>query len=122
LPTVLGDSLQLQQVVLNLLQNGLQALPDAKGELRLETGRSASGVYLSVRDSGAGIAAEHLPHIFEPHFTTKAPGEGTGLGLSIAYRIVQDHGGTFDVQSEKGAGTTFTLNFPSSTNPERRPS
>ncbi len=65
-----------------------------------------------MRDTGCGIPAEHLPRIFEPHFTTKPPGEGTGLGLAIAYRIVEDHGGHFDVDSQVGQGSHFTVMLP----------
>jgi len=113
LPEVHGDPAQLGQVVLNLLQNGLQALPQREGMLRVETGTNPDGqVFLRVADTGSGIAAEHLPKIFEPSFTTKPPGEGTGLGLAIAYRIVQDHHGHFTVQTEVGRGSTFTVNLP----------
>lgn len=114
LPQVHGDPAQLGQVVLNLLQNGLHALPRAEGTLTVETGLAADGrhCYFRVGDTGSGISPDHLPHIFEPSFTTKPPGEGTGLGLSIAYRIVEDHGGTFDVQTQVGQGSTFTVTFP----------
>jgi two-component system NtrC family sensor kinase len=114
LPQVHGDPAQLGQVVLNLLQNGLHALPRAEGTLTVETGLSPDGhhCYFKVQDTGCGIAPEHLAHIFEPSFTTKPPGEGTGLGLSIAYRIVEDHGGAFDVQTEVGKGSTFTVTLP----------
>ncbi len=112
LPQVYGDPGQLGQVVLNLLQNGLYALPEKEGTLRVESGSDAERCWFRVIDSGTGISAEHLPHIFEPHFTTKPPGEGTGLGLAIAYRIVEDHGGAFDVESQPGKGSTFTVYLP----------
>jgi two-component system, NtrC family, sensor kinase len=126
LPPIVGDGNQLGQVVLNLLQNSLQALPKANGQLTVSTGQEGERCFLRVVDTGSGIAPEHLPRIFEPHFTTKAPGEGTGLGLSICYRIVQDHHGSFDVQSTVGKGTTFTLYLPVQSSPvsptERNPS
>jgi two-component system, NtrC family, sensor kinase len=112
LPLVLGDAAQLGQVVLNLLQNSLQALPDRDGTITVETGQADGRCYLKVTDTGSGIAPEHLPHVFEPSFTTKPPGEGTGLGLAIAYRIVEDHGGNFRVESASGSGATFTVLLP----------
>jgi two-component system NtrC family sensor kinase len=107
-----GDGIQLGQVVLNLLQNGLHALPDGEGTLRVETGEQGQSCFFRVSDSGSGIAPAHLPHIFEPSFTTKSPGQGTGLGLAIAYRIVEDHAGHFEVQSTLGQGSTFTVFIP----------
>jgi two-component system NtrC family sensor kinase len=112
LPPVYGDPAQLGQVVLNLLQNGLQALPNGEGKLLVETDKRDGHCSFTVTDSGCGIPEEHLPRIFEPHFTTKPPGEGTGLGLSIAYRIVEDHGGHFVVESAPGEGSTFTVMIP----------
>jgi len=112
LPSVYGDPGQLGQVVLNLLHNGLQALPAGEGTLRVTTGRRDGHCYFEVTDTGCGIAADHLPRIFEPHFTTKPPGEGTGLGLSIAYRIVEDHGGHFVVDSKVNEGSAFTVMIP----------
>jgi two-component system NtrC family sensor kinase len=112
LPQLYGDSVQLGQVVLNLLQNALQALPGQRGALTVETARTDGRLAIVVRDTGTGIRPEHLPHIFEPSFTTKPPGEGTGLGLAIAYRIIEDHGGNFTVASEPGAGSTFTVHLP----------
>jgi two-component system, NtrC family, sensor kinase len=112
LAEVHGDPGQLGQVVLNLLQNGLQALPGSVGALSVETGEKDAHVYVRVTDTGSGIPPEVLPHIFEPHFTTKPPGEGTGLGLAIAYRIIEDHGGKFIVDTQVGKGSTFTVLIP----------
>jgi two-component system NtrC family sensor kinase len=112
LPDVLGNSIQLGQVALNLLQNALHALGSAEGTLRLETGHTAQGCYFAVSDTGSGIRPEHLKHVFEPWFTTKPPGEGTGLGLAIAQRIVTDHGGSIEVHSELGKGSRFTVTLP----------
>jgi signal transduction histidine kinase len=113
LPVVSGDAGALQQVLLNLLTNSRDAM-EGGGEIRIETGPSPGRpgwLRLVVADTGSGIAPEHFPKIFDPFFTTKA--DGTGLGLSVSYGIIQDHGGTVDVQSEPGKGTTFILTFPS---------
>jgi len=111
-PNVFGDPSALGQVVLNLLHNGLQALPNNEGTLFVKTGARDGFCYFTVRDTGCGIPAENLARIFEPHFTTKPPGEGTGLGLSIAYRIVEDHGGHFSVDSKVNEGSAFTVLIP----------
>ncbi len=112
LPEVFGDPAQVAQVVLNLLQNGMHALPKTEGTITVTTGARDGHVYFSVSDTGTGIPADVLPRIFEPHFTTKPPGEGTGLGLAIGYRIIQDHGGHFEVKTEVGQGSTFTVVLP----------
>ncbi len=113
LPMISGYPAKLNQVVLNLLTNAIDASSDG-GKISIETTLSADGdsVLLSVCDDGAGIAPDVRPRIFDPFFTTKKQGEGTGLGLSISYGIVQDHGGTIDVQSEIGKGSTFTVRLP----------
>jgi len=77
--------------------------------LPLKAGRYAC---VSIRDQGAGICAEDLPHLFDPFFTTKEVGQGTGLGLSIAYGIVRDHGGWIEVHSQPGAGACFAVYIP----------
>ncbi|MCL2012859.1 MAG: ATP-binding protein [Cystobacterineae bacterium] len=112
LPKVYGDFGQIGQVVLSLLQNGLHSLKDNVGVLDVKVGLKEDQCFFSISDNGEGISEKHLPHIFEPHFTTKPVGKGTGLGLSIAYRIVNDHGGKFEVKSEVGIGTTFWVFFP----------
>jgi two-component system, NtrC family, sensor kinase len=121
LPQVMADSVKLGQVVLNLMQNALYALPDKAGTIRVETCRVGDDCLVRVTDTGTGIAPEHVAHLFEPTFTTKPPGEGTGLGLAIAYRIVEDHGGRFDVSSELGKGSTFTVRLPIAKSPTRNP-
>ena len=104
------DPQQFKQVVWNLCLNAVEAMPDG-GELRVGAA-AASGQMLevSVSDTGAGIAADNLPHVFEPFFSTKP--EGTGLGLALVHRIVQEHGGEIDVRSTPGLGTTFTIVLP----------
>ena len=112
LPDVDGDENQLQQVILNLILNACEAMPDG-GMLSIETSASEGQVVVKVTDTGCGIDAEHLDEIFEPFFTTKPVGQGTGLGLSVSYGIVQQNGGNIDIESEVGKGTTFTMTFPS---------
>ena len=119
---VSADEHQLQQAVVNLLVNAMQAVPDG-GRIVVATGTRRAAppgggapevdfVWVAVHDDGPGIAPEHLARLFEPFFTTKAPGEGTGLGLSVAHGIVRDHGGWIDVESAPGRGSTFTIWLP----------
>jgi signal transduction histidine kinase len=87
------------------------------GTLTLRTWSDGAYARVEVRDTGQGIASDHVSRIYDPFFTTKAPKKGTGLGLSVTYGIVQEHGGTIEVQSEPGAGTLFHLEFPLSRKP-----
>ena len=112
LPPLLGNANALQQVLLNLLTNAREAMTGG-GEIRIETGpdpERPGRLRLVVADTGPGIPAADLAHIFEPFYTTKP--SGTGLGLAVSYGIVQDHLGTIDVQSTPGQGATFILSFP----------
>jgi signal transduction histidine kinase len=102
---------QVNQVLMNLLVNAAQAISE-HGEIWVRTWADAENVYVDIRDTGAGIAEEHLSKIFDPFFTTKPLGQGTGLGLSIVYGIVERHGGVVHVDSRVGEGTTFHLSFP----------
>ena len=115
LPSVLADRDQITQVLLNLIGNAVDAMPDG-GALVVETAllRDDDGLaaVISVVDSGAGIPAEQLERIFEPFFTTKAEGRGTGLGLSVSQGIARRHGGALDVDSKPGQGTTMRLRLP----------
>lgn len=108
------DPLHLDQLVMNLVINARDAMPDG-GEVTISASAAAeSWLRLSVRDSGQGIAPEHLERIFEPFFTTKAADRGTGLGLSVVRQIVQGVGGSVAVSSELGKGTTFIARLPRS--------
>lgn len=111
LPKVNGDQNQLQQVLLNLALNACEAMPGG-GTLAIRTKVREGEVVVEVADSGSGIPKEHLDMIFDPFFTTKPVGKGTGLGLSVSYGIVQQHGGTIEVASEEGKGSTFTVALP----------
>lgn len=104
------DRAQMSQVLTNLVVNAVQASEEG-GSVELLTGISGEP-FVSVKDSGEGIAADLLPKLFEPFFTTKKSGEGTGLGLSVANAIVKDHEGTIDVQSAPGRGSLFTVRLP----------
>ncbi len=123
IPLISIDSSQMQQVLMNLVMNGIQAMPNGgplKVELRLERARPPSQtngkkkeyIAIDVRDEGGGISQENMNHIFEPFFTTKETGKGTGLGLSIVYGIVEEHDGWIDVESEPGQGACFTVFLP----------
>lgn len=102
---------QLNQVFMNLLVNGAQAIPD-RGEITIETLATNQDVLVKISDTGVGIAPENIAKLFNPFFTTKAVGKGTGLGLSISYGIVKKHGGNIEVESVSGKGTTFTVRLP----------
>jgi PAS domain S-box-containing protein len=109
---LLADRGQLEQVLINLAVNARDAMSPSGGRLALVVALNGTDVRLQVRDTGAGIAPDVLPHIFEPFFTTKDAGAGTGLGLATVYGIVTQSGGTIDVQSTEGMGTTFLIRFP----------
>jgi two-component system NtrC family sensor kinase len=111
LPSVSGDSGQLQQVIIALATNAVDAMPNG-GQLTITTKPNGKTVLIEVSDTGLGIASENLPKIFEPFFTTKEVGKGTGLGLAVCYGILTEHGGSLDVQSTVGVGTTFTISLP----------
>lgn len=110
-PVVNGDEGQLQQAVIALSTNALDAMPDG-GRLTLRAGAHEGQVTVEVVDTGAGIPPENLAKIFDPFFTTKELGQGTGLGLAVCYGIVSEHGGRLDVRSTIGSGTTFTIYLP----------
>ena len=108
---VSGDPGQLQQAIIALATNALDAMV-INGLLTIVAKNSANKVVVEVIDNGVGIEAENLTKIFEPFFTTKEIGKGTGLGLAVCYGILTEHGGTLDVQSTQGVGTTFTITLP----------
>jgi two-component system NtrC family sensor kinase len=111
LPRVHGDANQLEQVLVNLSLNACEAMPGG-GTLSISTSGRDAEVSVSIADTGGGIKNEHLEKIYDPFFTTKPAGKGTGLGLSVSYGIVRQHGGTMEVESKEGKGTTFTIVLP----------
>jgi two-component system NtrC family sensor kinase len=111
LPQVFADKNQIQQVLLNLMLNACEAMPNG-GTLLVSSRVVHDRVVVKVTDTGVGIEKRHLDMIFEPFFTTKPVGKGTGLGLSVSYGILQQQGGTLEVESEVGKGSTFTVTLP----------
>ena len=113
LPKVRIDKGRLQQALVNLLLNSIQAMPDG-GELTLtvEPDPESDDIRMDIRDTGTGIPREQLDSIFDPFFTTKKEGEGTGLGLSVTYNIIQRHNGRITVESTVGRGTCFSIFLP----------
>ncbi|WP_419779531.1 sensor histidine kinase [Maridesulfovibrio sp.] len=101
----------LRQVFLNLFKNAIQAVGQ-KGEIVISSRREGEGIIVTVADNGSGIAEENLPHIFTPFFTTKSSEEGTGIGLAVSLRIINQLGGTIDVESSPGKGTVFSVAIP----------
>jgi two-component system NtrC family sensor kinase len=115
LPPVLGNAARLGQVFLNLLINAAQAIPSGnpdQNQIRVAARAHPDRITVEVSDTGKGIPKEALERVFEPFFTTKPEGEGTGLGLSISHGIITALGGTIDVESEVGKGTTFRITLP----------
>jgi signal transduction histidine kinase len=122
-PKIYADAGSLRQLLMNLLLNAIYFTPEG-GSIFIKTEpdetsqeRGLTGcprrIRLSVSDTGAGIPGDLIDKIFDPFFTTKPVGEGTGLGLTICHRIIEEHGGTIDVESEPGNGATFIITLPS---------
>jgi two-component system NtrC family sensor kinase len=121
LPLVRVSLSELQQVILNLINNALDAMDKKGGQLMLATREEGGFVVVEVADTGVGIPAANLNRIFDPFFTTKAVGKGTGLGLSICYGIVENMGGRIEVQSTVGVGTQFSVYIPSAAREPSQP-
>jgi len=122
LPTIHGDFQQLNQVLLNIVLNALDAMPGG-GELNIRISAARGGDFVSIEftDTGTGIPDHLLGNIFDPFFTTKPGAKGTGLGLSVSLGIIQQHGGDIHVRSEMGKGTTFTVLLPTAKIPAHMP-
>ena len=116
LPKVFLDPIRIEQVLLNLFNNAIEAMPGG-GVLTVSTTletdqKDEDWVVIRVRDTGTGIEEEHLTQLFDPFFTTKEVGEGTGLGLSVSYGLIQEHRGRIEVSSQRGKGTEFQIYLP----------
>lgn len=109
IPVAMLDSNQIERVLINLIQNGVQAM-GGDGLLTIRTWSQGDAIKIAISDTGQGIPPDLIQHIFEPFFTTKP--HGTGLGLAIVKRIIEDHGGVIEVQSQVGYGTTFLISLP----------
>jgi two-component system NtrC family sensor kinase len=131
LPKICADPGSLRQLFMNIIINSLYFTP-AGGSIVIVTESDNSGgsrkygarnerIKVSVSDTGEGIAPGVLDKVFNPFFTTKPVGEGTGLGLALGHKIVEEHGGSIDVESAEGKGTTFTIRFPASARDKESP-
>jgi signal transduction histidine kinase len=110
---VLGNSIQLEQVFINLLTNARDALAESRGKtIRIATSADADWIRIRFSDTGPGIPKELEQRIFDPFFTTKEVGTGTGLGLSITYSIVKEHRGNIEVEPHRGRGANFLIELP----------
>ena len=115
LPKVVGDPIRLEQVFLNLISNARNAIETAgkeKKRIEIKTYATNSSVVIGVKDNGGGIPEHIQEKIFQPFFTTKAPGEGTGLGLSVSSKIIEEHQGRMELDSTVGEGTSFRMILP----------
>jgi signal transduction histidine kinase len=113
LPVIKGNPAELEQVILNLILNALDAVDGKRGEIRVRTYFKETGpLFLEVKDNGRGIDPDNLKKLFEPFFTTKPVGQGIGIGLSTCYHILQAYGGEIAVDSAPGQGAVFTVQLP----------
>jgi signal transduction histidine kinase len=120
LPPILGVAPRLLEVFLNISLNAFDAMP-VGGRLTVRARPARSGVEVEFEDAGAGMTDEVRARIFEPFFTTKPVGQGTGLGLAVSHRVVEDHGGTLEVESAPGRGTRFAVWLPGGAGTEAAP-
>ncbi|MGD8628095.1 MAG: ATP-binding protein [bacterium] len=113
LPTFIGNSQKIEQVLINLLVNAGQAMPDdGRGLIKVRTGEEKGNIVVEIEDNGKGMTEKTRKMIFDPFFTTKRAKGGTGLGLAIAFKIINEHNGSISVASELNVGTTFTIRIP----------
>jgi polar amino acid transport system substrate-binding protein len=113
LPILTGNAQKIEQVIVNLLINAGQAMPEGRrGRIVASTRVEGGSVVIEVRDNGKGMSEQTMKRIYEPFFTTRRAGGGTGLGLAIAYRIIEEHGGSIAVTSKLDVGTTFKISLP----------
>jgi signal transduction histidine kinase len=110
LPTIMVDPDKIKQVLINVILNAIEAMPEG-GDLLINTNRVDDYIEIKIKDSGLGIPQEYLSKIFDPFFTTKGV-KGTGLGLSVSYGIIQQHSGSIEINSEVGKGTVVSIRLP----------
>ncbi len=111
-PTFFADKKQIQEILFNIIRNAAQAIDKKHGRIVLSGFSENGSAVIRIADNGSGIPQDKINQIFNPFYTTKAPGKGTGLGLFIVKQVVERNKGTILVESEEGVGTTFTLRFP----------
>jgi two-component system NtrC family sensor kinase len=111
---------QLHQVFMNIILNAAQAI-EGEGKIRIKTWEAGNAVHITISDTGRGISPDVLPRIFDLGFTTKKADAGAGLGLPISRKVIQNHNGRIDVESEVGKGSTFTIVLPVLQDPEKKP-
>jgi len=109
---ILGHGVQLKRAIQNIIGNAIDALPNSEGHVYITCTDENNHVVVTISDNGEGIEQEHLPHIFEPFYSSKAPGQGSGLGLFITQKIIEDHHGEITIDSTHGHGTRVTMRFP----------
>jgi signal transduction histidine kinase len=110
--TLMGDAVQINRAIQNVIINAVQASTDKKGSVLVDCTRKDFYVDIRVEDTGSGIEPSQMSKIFDPYFTTKQGKSGTGLGLYITKKVVEDHNGSIKVDSAPGVGTTFTIRLP----------
>jgi signal transduction histidine kinase len=108
----------LRQIIVNTVLNAIQAMPEG-GQLTIRTKQIYSRIVIVIKDTGTGVDPEIKDKIFDPFFTTKEIGEGTGLGLAVTYALIQQMGGTIEMESEPGKGTVFSITLPASQKQEK---
>ncbi len=112
LPKIRGNTQKIEQVIINLLMNALQALPDRKKGIFISTGIKRDKIYIEIRDEGIGISKDIMPYIFEPFFSTKYSSGGSGLGLYLSKCIIEEVGGEITIKSEENTGTQIIIYLP----------
>jgi two-component system NtrC family sensor kinase len=112
LPMIMASQENLSGVWVNILINAMDAMTNRHGKVRITTGLNVNEIRIVISDNGVGIGKDQLKRIFDPFFTTKDVGKGTGLGLSICHRVIKQHGGNIQVDSQLEVGTTFTITLP----------
>ena len=122
IPTISASASEMQQIILNLINNALDAMEEKGGTLTIITRKSENRAEISIADTGMGIPPANLTRIFDPFYTTKPVGKGTGLGLSICYTIIKNMGGDIRVRSQVDQGTTFTIRLPLTSGTPEKPS